>query len=91
MPLLASAITLVLTARPSPACMISFFVTAFAKGDFAQAWAWSDEPEKAKDEDDKAGTVSAAADQAHGTEKAASADAAGTITEEPRKKLKKRR
>lgn len=34
--------------------MISFFVTAFAKGDFAQAWAWSDDPEKAKGEDEKA-------------------------------------
>ncbi|KZT72179.1 hypothetical protein DAEQUDRAFT_686541 [Daedalea quercina L-15889] len=38
----------------SPTCMISFFITAFSTGDFAQAWAWSDEPEKPKGEHDEA-------------------------------------
>ncbi|TFY67568.1 hypothetical protein EVJ58_g1535 [Rhodofomes roseus] len=35
----------------SPACIISFFVTAFAKGDFTQAWAWSDEPTPPKSDE----------------------------------------
>ena len=70
--------------------MISFFVTAFAKGDFAQAWVWSDEPEKAKDEDKKAGdTVSA--DHPNGMEKTSSADTNGSTTEDTGRKLKKRR
>ena len=68
--------------------MASFFVTAFAKGDFAQAWAWSDEPEKAKDED-KAGTVSA--DHPDGTEKSSSADTTGSTAEDTARRLKKRR
>ena len=73
--------------------MISFFVTAFAKGDFAQAWAWSDDPEKAQDEDanSKAGTgVSADDHHPNGAEKTASA-ATGATAEEPKKKLKKRK
>ena len=74
--------------------MISLFVTAFAKGDFAQAWAWSDDPEKAKDEDanSKAGTgVSADDHHPNGAEKTASADATGATAGEPKKKLKKRK
>lgn len=62
-------------------------MTAFAKGDFAQAWAWSDEPEKAKGEDEKAST-SAGPD---GAEKTASVDITIGATEETRKDLKKRR
>ena len=81
------ALTPVLIARSSPACMMSFFVTAFAKGDFAQAWAWSDDPENAKS---KTG-VSADDHHPNGAEKTASADATGATAGEPKKKLKKRK
>lgn len=79
-------LTRVLTAGSSPACMASFFVTAFAKGDFAQAWAWSDDPENAKS---KAGTGVSTGNHPNGAEKTASADATGATAEEPKKKLKK--
>ena len=34
----------------SPACIISFFVTALAHGDLKEAWDWSDDPEKPNEE-----------------------------------------
>ncbi|KZT10619.1 uncharacterized protein LAESUDRAFT_671953 [Laetiporus sulphureus 93-53] len=42
------------TAQPallylSPACILSFFLTAFIRDEFKDAWAWSDEPEKKED------------------------------------------
>ncbi|PCH43861.1 hypothetical protein WOLCODRAFT_138641 [Wolfiporia cocos MD-104 SS10] len=33
----------------SPACIASFVLTSLAKGDFKDAWAWSDDPEKQQD------------------------------------------
>jgi minor histocompatibility antigen H13 len=30
----------------SPACILSFFTTAIARGELKSAWNWSDEPEK---------------------------------------------
>lgn len=30
----------------SPACILSFIITALVRGEFADAWNWSDEPEK---------------------------------------------
>ncbi|KAH9911597.1 signal peptide peptidase-domain-containing protein [Fomitopsis serialis] len=46
----------------SPACMISFFVTAFAQGDFTHAWAWSDEAEKPKTDEGKTETPASGVD-----------------------------
>ncbi|KAG6330671.1 hypothetical protein ID866_8418 [Astraeus odoratus] len=34
----------------SPACILSFLVTAFVRGEFREAWAWSDDPEQKKNE-----------------------------------------
>ena len=66
--------------------MVSFFLTAFAKGDFAQAWAWSDDPEDAKSK-----TGVSTGDHPNGREETASADATGATAGEPKKKLKKRK
>ncbi|KLO18374.1 hypothetical protein SCHPADRAFT_866725 [Schizopora paradoxa] len=33
----------------SPACILSFFATALARGELKEAWAWSDGPEESKD------------------------------------------
>jgi len=33
----------------SPACILSFFVTALARGELKSVWSWSDEPEKLPD------------------------------------------
>lgn len=30
----------------SPACILSFLLTALVRGEFTEAWSWSDEPEK---------------------------------------------
>lgn len=30
----------------SPACILSFLITALARGEFSEAWKWSDEPER---------------------------------------------
>jgi len=32
----------------SPACILSFFVTAAIRGEFREAWSWSDNPDFAK-------------------------------------------
>ncbi|KAJ3546118.1 hypothetical protein NMY22_g2172 [Coprinellus aureogranulatus] len=39
---------------PSPACIISFGLTALRRGEFADAWAWSDAPEEDHDDDEQA-------------------------------------
>ena len=32
----------------SPACILSFLATAFTRGEFRDAWTWSDDPEQQK-------------------------------------------
>lgn len=36
----------------SPACILSFFITAVIRGEFKEAWNWSDDPEENKKESD---------------------------------------
>lgn len=33
-------------ASPSPSCILSFFITAVAKGELTEAWKWSEEPKE---------------------------------------------
>ncbi|EGO00270.1 hypothetical protein SERLA73DRAFT_180769 [Serpula lacrymans var. lacrymans S7.3] len=33
----------------SPACILSFFLTAFVRGEFRDAWSWTDEPQQSRD------------------------------------------
>jgi len=42
----------------SPACILSFFITALVRGELKTAWAWSDDPEDATNaSEEKATTV----------------------------------
>lgn len=54
--------------RPSPACILSFLITAGLRGELREAWSWSDGPE-----DDPKGSVRP------GAEQDTKAEAAGVI------------
>ena len=42
---------LTLLGNDSPACIASFLVTSLVRGEFKDAWSWSDDPEAEKEKE----------------------------------------